>query len=299
MSTRYIALNLQYSNADSILIYVPPMTAPLYVLSDATGNSAEQMVRAALFQFRGTLPSIRVWPRVRSTEDIDTIVESAAQSGAMIIHTLVTPEHADALNLKARLAKVECVDLIGPLLSKLSIFMQQTPRGRPGRHPKLNAAYFRRMEAVEFTVNADDGRGLDRLNEADIVLVGTSRTSKTPVAAYLAGHGYKVANVPLIKNVEPPKLLGDLARGTVFALTVDPDKLAEIRSARLTQLGVDMPGEYADFDHVVEELRWADDLFRKHGWPVINVSRLAVEETAARILQIHQRYHGPQHDADD
>lgn len=272
------------------------MPAPLYVVSDATGSSAEQMVRAALFQFRGTLPSIRVWPRVRSTEDIDTIVESAAERGAMVIHTLVTPEHADALNAKARQAQVECVDLIGPLLSKMSIFMQQSPRGRPGRHPKLNAAYFRRVEAMEFTVNADDGRGTDRLHEADIVLVGTSRTSKTPVAAYLAGHGYKVANVPLIKDVAPPQQLKDLPRGTVYALTVEPQKLSEIRSSRMTQLGVDTPGEYADLDHVVEELRWADDLFEKHGWPIINVSRLAVEETAARILQLRQRFHASEDD---
>src|SRR5699024_7427560 len=154
--------------------------------------------------------TIRVWPRVRNTEDIEAIVSSAAQNGAMIIHTLVTPAHVDALDAQAREASVDCVDLIGPLLSKLSIFLEQTPRGRPGRHPKLNAAYFRRMEAVEFTVNADDGRGSGRLLEADIVLVGTSRTSKTPVAAYLAGHGYKVANVPLIQNVDPPNQLADL-----------------------------------------------------------------------------------------
>lgn len=269
----------------------------LYVLSDATGNSAEQMVHAALFQFDAEVPPLRVWPRVRSSSDIDAIVEEAARDQALIIHTLVTPGHVEHLLVRARALRVDCVDLISPLLSKLSIFLQESPRGRPGRHAELNAAYFRRIEAVEFTVNADDGRGIDRLHEADIVLVGPSRSSKTPVATYLAGQGYKVANVPLIRRVEPPKQLSELPRGKVFALTVDPVKLAEIRASRMSQLGVRDNGDYADFDHVVEELRWANELFRKHRWPVINVSYLAVEETASQIVRLHRRLQGDLPDA--
>lgn len=264
----------------------------IYVVSDATGNSAEQMVHSALFQFDGPSPPLRVWPRVRSPEDIDDIVEAAAKDQALLIHTLVTPAHVERLSRRARELRVDCVDLINPLLSKLSFFLQASPRGRPGRQASLDADYFRRIEAVEFTVNADDGRGVDRLTEADIVLVGPSRSSKTPVATYLAGQGYKVANVPLVRRLELPPQLKDLERGRVFALTVEPVKLAEIRASRMSQLGVRENGDYADFEHVVEELRWANELFRKYRWPVINVSNLAVEETASQVLRLHHRMLG-------
>lgn len=270
---------------------VPPQQC-LYIVSDATGNSAEQMARSALFQFHGDPPPIRVWPRIRSVSDIQHVVRHATKQNALIIHTLVTPEHVEALEREAKNLGVLCMDLMGPLLSHLSVYLEQTPRGRPGRHPKLNAAYFRRMEAVEFTVHADDGRSADRLQEADLVLVGTSRSSKTPVAAYLAGHGYKVANIPLIHDVALPSQLFSLPKGKVFALTIDADLLTEIRASRMSQLGVKTSGDYADYDHVVDELRWANELFRQNGWPVINVSRLAVEETASKILWFHQRFIG-------
>lgn len=262
-------------------------TAPrtIYVLSDATGHSAERLARAALSQFPGADTPVRVWPMVQRASDIDAVVQHAADTRALVVHTLVDPSHVEHLELQARALRVDCVDLISPLLSKLTILLQQRPRGRPGRSAAMDADYFRRIDALEFTVAADDGRGVDRLGEADIVLVGPSRTSKTPVAMYLAGQGYKVANVPLVRHLEPPPELLDLARGKVFALTIDPLKLAEIRASRMTQLGVHADGDYADFDHVVEELRWANALFRQRGWPVINVSNLAVEETASQVLR--------------
>lgn len=276
-------------------------TAPrmIYVVSDATGHSAERLARAALSQFPDADASVRVWPMVQRAEDIDAIVQRAADTRALVVHTLVDPSHVQHLARRAQALRVDCVDLIGPLLSTLTIFLQKQPRGRPGRSAAMDADYFRRIAALEFTVAADDGRGVDRLHEADIVLVGPSRTSKTPVATYLAGQGYKVANVPLVRNLEPPPELLALARGKVFALTIDPLKLAEIRASRMTQLGVNADGDYADFDHVVEELRWANALFRQHGWPVINVSHLAVEETASQVLRQRGRMLGSPNDGDE
>lgn len=266
-----------------------PLDSPIFVVSDATGGTAEQMVHAALVQFEGDTPVIRVWPRVRTLDDLDVILADAHQQGALIVHTLVKPQHAEHLHEQAEARGIACIDVIGPVLSKLSVFLQQPVRGRPGRNPELDEAYFRRIAAVEYTVNADDGRGLGRLKAADIVLVGISRTSKTPVATYLAGQGYKVANVPLVHGLPIPEELATLERGRVFALTIDAEQLVEIRSVRMQQLGVRDRGDYADVAHILEELRWATALFRARRWPVINVTNQAIEETASQLLRLRGR----------
>lgn len=262
----------------------------IFVVSDSTGGSAEQITHAALVQFDGELPPIQVCPRIRTAEDLDTILEQASKVPSLVIHTLVHPGLVEHLVERATELGIECHDLMNPLLGKLSVFLDQAPRNRPGRSVALDQAYFRRIEALEFTVNADDGRGIHRLAAADIVLVGLSRTSKTPVATYLAGQGYKVANVPLVRQIPLPEALGELERGKVFALTIDPEKLTDIRSARMSQLGAPKDGEYADYDHVADEVRWARDLFRQWRWPVIDVTNQAIEETASLILRLRSKY---------
>lgn len=263
--------------------------SPLFVVSDATGGTAEQMVHAALVQFEGPAPVIRVWPRVRTIADLDVILRDAQRDGALVVHTLVKPAHAEHLHDRADALGIACIDVIGPILSKLSVFLQRPVRERPGRNPELDEAYFRRIAAVEYTVNADDGRGLGRLAAADIVLVGISRTSKTPVATYLAGQGFKVANVPLVRSLPIPAELATLPPGRVFALTIDADQLVGIRTARMQQLGVRDRGDYADVEHVLDELRWATALFRQRRWPVINVTNQAIEETASQLLRLRGR----------
>ncbi len=263
-----------------------PQRSVIFVLSDSTGNTAEKVVRAALLQFESAGTRVQIWPRLRSIGEIAEVVTLAAQQHALIVHTLVNAELREYLVAMSAHHNINAVDLLGSLLSAMSDFFESPARQTPGPTYVLDDAYFRRVEAMEFSVKADDGQFPTMINRADIVLVGVSRTSKTPVSAYLAGQGYKVANVPLVNGIEPPPELFALPPGRVFALTIDPDKLYDIRQRRLEYLGAPGRGDYADRDKVFDEVRWALTLFRRStGWPVIDVTSLAVEETATEILK--------------
>lgn len=262
----------------------------IFVLSDATGNTAEKVTRAALVQFQHRRVALRMWPRVRTHDEVARVVALAASHDALLVHTLVNADLRAHVTALAEHHAVRAVDLIGSLLSGLEDFLGDAPTEKPGVEIALDDEYFRRIEAMEFTVTADDGQNPALLDRADIVLVGVSRTSKTPVSAYLSGQGYKVANVPVVRGIEPPAALFDLPPGRVFALTIDPMKLAEIRRRRLAHLGVDESGSYADEEHVFAEVRWALNLFRTRStWPIIDVTKLAVEETAAELLKHKSR----------
>jgi hypothetical protein len=263
-----------------------PDRSMIFVLSDSTGNTAEKVVRAALLQFESPGTRVQIWPRIRSIGETAEVIALAAQQDALIVHTLVNAELREYLVAMCIRHSVRSVDLLGSLLSAMSDFFEAPARQTPGPTYVLDENYFRRVEAMEFSVKADDGQFPTMINRADVVLVGVSRTSKTPVSAYLAGQGYKVANVPLVTGIEPPPALFALPAGRVFALTIDPDKLYDIRQRRLEYLGAPDRGDYADRDKVFEEVRWALTLFRRNtGWPVIDVTSLAVEETATEILK--------------
>lgn len=258
----------------------------VFVVSDATGHTAEKLVQAALVQFGPSRVNLRVFPRIRTPDEIAHVMATAELRGALVLHTLVDPGlRKMTLDLASR-RNVRCLDLIGGLLESLAEFLDSQPRGAPGVPMVLDERYFRRVEAVEFAVAADDGQSPDLLERADIVLVGVSRTSKTPVSAYLANQGYKVANVPLTMGIEPPAALFELPGGRVYALTIDPMKLTDIRQRRIAQYGFEDGGSYADPDHVFAEVRWALQIFRRRSdWPILDVTRLAVEETASEILK--------------
>lgn len=257
----------------------------IHVVSDATGNTAERMVRAALVQFTDHQPELRIWSKVRTVDMLDKVLSNAQADGAMIVHTLVNQELSEHLHRQTRSMHIRCLDLIGPMLSSFSDYFDEEPAGLPGIRTRLDDSYFRRVEAIEFTVHADDGRGVDRVHLADIVLVGVSRTSKTPVATFLAGRGFKVANIPLIEGVEPPKALDSLDKNVIFGLTVSPDTLVEIRSNRVRRLNLRRTGNYASIESVQAELEWAESLYRAHKWPMIDVTDLAIEEIASEILK--------------
>ena len=259
--------------------------ASIFVISDASGNTAEQVVRAALCQFEANV-ELRVWRRIRTIEEADAVLAQAARSEALLVQTLVNPRIAEHVRVRTAELSIVGIDLMGPVLARLALHLHAEPRGLPGTPERLDDAYFRRVQAMEFTVGNDDGRGSGRLARADIVLVGVSRTSKTPVATCLASRGYRVANVPLVRGLAPPADLFALPAGRVFGLTINPRKLVGIRESRLSALGMLGPGEYADHEHVYEEVREALELCRVHGWPVIDVSDMAVEETASEILRL-------------
>jgi regulator of PEP synthase PpsR (kinase-PPPase family) len=258
----------------------------IFVLSDGTGQTGKRVLEAALIQFDRPVMIIRI-PHVRTVEQVNELVADAARSHTMIVYTLVSVELRQALHIAAMERGVIVVDLLGGLLSKLQDFFHRTPWGRPGLLYHTAAGYYQRVDAMEFTVQHDDGQKTDDLDEADLVLVGPSRTSKTPVSFYLAYRGWKVANVPIVLGIEPSDSLRELSAGKVVGLTTDPERLALIRLERLKNMGArEASALYADLKHIQEEVRYNLSLCRRYRWPVVNVTGKAVEETANEVLNL-------------
>ncbi len=263
----------------------------IFVVSDATGETAEKVVRAALSQFEIAEVDIdlRVFPHLRHEHDVDTVVREAQTAHALIVSTLVRAEERELLFLRCSEHTVPCVDLLGSLLRSLTGFFGVQPRDIPDLLHTVSTGYFRRMEAIEFTVKNDDGREPANLPRADLILVGISRTSKTPLSTYLANRGLKVANVPLVLGIDPPEELAHVDDRKVFGLIIQPDILMRIRQARLKHLGMSNESDYGKRGHIEHEINYAREVFRKHpNWPVIDVTNRAIEETAADILRIYQ-----------
>jgi regulator of PEP synthase PpsR (kinase-PPPase family) len=259
------------------------------VISDATGETAEKVVRAALLQFKEMSCDVRMYSRVRLEAEMERIVERAAELQSLVVFTVVNHAHRELLWKLCDRFNVEAIDLIGGLMGKLAAYLQSQPSGVPGLLHAVSEDYYRRIEAVEFAVKNDDGAEPRNLPKADLVLVGISRTSKTPLSTYLAQRGLKVANVPLVLGVDPPEELSQVDDRKVFGLIVQPDMLMRIRQARLSHLGMPQDSSYGQRAHIENEIAYSREIFRKHAnWPVIDVTNRAIEETAADILRIYQ-----------
>ena len=264
------------------------------VLSDSTGETAEKVVRAAMLQFPHSGAHIRLHTRVRTKEAARPILERAAREGALVVFTVVSPELREFIHASSYELRVEALDLIGSLIGKLTVYLDRQPINMPSGMLPLSDEYFRRIEAVEFAVKNDDGAEPRNLPKADLVLVGISRTSKTPLSTFLAQQkGLRVANVPLVLGVEPPAELEAVDTHKVFGLMIQPDQLAKIRQARLAHLGMPPDSSYGMREHIQRESGYAQEIFRKHpDWPVIDVTGKAIEETAADILRIQKQRQG-------
>lgn len=260
---------------------------PVYILSDGTGVTAEKVVRAGLKQFTGYLVHLQVFSEVQSRAELVELIERAARVDALLVTTFVQEDMRRQCEAIAAEQGVETMDLLAPLLNRLESFLSARPAEVPGRLHQADEEYFRRVEAVEFTVKADDGKEPRLLRKADIVLVGVSRTSKTPLSVFLAHKGFKVSNVPVVLDRPLPPVIQELDQRRIFGLTVDPETLADIRRERLATMRVMGRSNYGDMDYILAELEWSEVLFRQHpSWPVIDVTRRAVEETAAIIVRI-------------
>jgi len=256
----------------------------VYLLSDATGETAEKIVMAALKQFGEKKVQVKRVSNVRTKNQVyEALDEALAQQGA-VVYTLVNRELAQLVHDECASLGLPSIDLITPLLMKLSEFFGRSAGETPGLLHGVDEDYFRRVEAVEFTVKHDDGQETRNLAKADIILTGVSRSSKTPLSIYLAHRGWKVANVPLVKGIDPPAELFQVDPRRVVGLLIDPQRLVELRAARLRNLGQDPKAAYADYEEIEEELRHARALFRRNPWVVIDVSGKAVEETANEVL---------------
>jgi len=263
----------------------------VYIVSDATGLSAETAARAALAQFQLERGQVQLHRYVSITDPshFPGIIRDARAKRGVILHTLATADWARQLTQLATEAGVASHDLLGTTVHVIASAFNLTPRATPTPHHRLDAAYFQRVEAMEWTVRHDDGRAQDHLHEADLVLIGVSRVSKTPLSIYLANRGCKTANVPIVLGVPVNPAIYTLPRGRVFGLTIDAEVLLEIRRNRVRQLGTNDGGEYADPRTVQTELEYAHEVFRKGRFPVIDVTGRAVEETAAEIERVQER----------
>ncbi len=259
----------------------------VFILADGTGETAEKVAWAALTQFRSIEVETRAFTRVRSKLEIREIMERAASESAFVVYTVIDPEHRDHIQRLSEELRVEVADLMGWLIVRLGAYLSAKPLLAPGIQHQLDDDYFRRVEAVEFAVKNDDGQAPHNLDRADMVLIGLSRTCKTPLSMYLAHKGIKVANIPLVPDIPPPPELFQIDQEKVYALIIDLNSLARVRSERLKHLGLPPDAEYAAREHIARELRWCRELYARHPtWPVIDTSGRAVEETAAEMMRI-------------
>jgi len=256
------------------------------IVSDSTGETAEKVVRAAMLQFPHSGAQIRMHTRIRTKDAARPVLERAAKDSALVVFTVVSPELREFIHSQSYELKIEALDLIGSLIGRLTTFLDREPINTPSSMLPLSDEYFRRIEAVEFTVKSDDGKEPRNFRKADLVLVGVSRTSKTPLSTLLAQRGLKVANLPIVLGIEPPAELEEAPQERVVGLTIEINQLVEIRKARLKQLGMPIDASYGLADQVKAELDYARRIFDKHpNWPVIDVTGRAIEETAVIILE--------------
>lgn len=258
----------------------------VYVVSDSVGETAELTVKAVAAQFNSSYIEIHHKSYVQKTEDIDEVITDAKQGTSIIAYTIVIPFLKEYLDERAREEGITAIDLINPLMEAFVQQFKTDPKCEPRLMRKLDANYFRRVKAIEFAVKYDDGREPQGLKRADIVLIGISRTSKTPLSIYLAHKGLNVANIPLVPEVAPSDELFELRRNVCVGLVISPDKLHEIRIERLKSLGLTAQANYANLDRILAELDYAEKIMKRLGCPVIDVSNKAVEETADLILAI-------------
>ncbi|MCF8466830.1 MAG: kinase/pyrophosphorylase [Sneathiella sp.] len=261
----------------------------LHLVSDSTGETLQSMTKAALVQFEGISPVEHVWTLTRTVRQLDDILDSIVKKPGLVLYTLVNKEMRDVLEMGCQRVGVPCVSVLDPVLSAFSNFLGQEIRRLPGRQHMLDKNYFGRIEALNFTMGHDDGQMPEDLNEAQIVLVGVSRTSKTPTSFYLAHRGFKTANVPIVPSIPLPPTLFKLKKPMVVGLTTSPERLSEIRKNRLLSLNQTVDTDYVDRERIKEEVIFARKLCTREGWPIIDVSRRSVEETAAQIITLYNR----------
>ena len=257
----------------------------IHVASDATGETATRVVMAVERQFPELEFEVIRHPRILSVDDVQLAAARARGRRAVIVYTLVNPALREAMRACCKRYRLHYCDLLGHPLEAVARVSGLPARGEPGALPVLDSSYFKRVHAIEFAVQADDGVAPTRLKEADVILVGVSRTSKTPLSIYLGYLGYKAANVPLVKDIEPPPGLWEVDPARIVGVTIQAELLAEIRERRVREM---RGGKrtYANLLEIYEELEYADSVHRRLGCPVIEVSTLAIEETAHRIIRL-------------
>ncbi|MEE3380392.1 MAG: pyruvate, water dikinase regulatory protein [Succiniclasticum sp.] len=268
----------------------------IYALSDSIGGTAESVIKATVSQFTETQFDVIRIPYVNNKQQIDRTLEEAKENHAVVCYTIVSAELRKHLADRALALNLQVVDVLGPMLRAIEKNSGLMPKNQAGLIHALDHEYFKRVEAIEFAVKYDDGKNPLGLLKADIVIIGVSRTSKTPLSMYLANKQLKVANVPLVPEIAPPPELFKVPPHRIIGLLIDPYKLIDIRTTRLKTMGLSDKAVYADINRINEELEYAKAIMRRVHCMVINVSNRAIEETAGIVLDYYhknqERYHG-------
>jgi [pyruvate, water dikinase]-phosphate phosphotransferase / [pyruvate, water dikinase] kinase len=264
-----------------------PKAFHIHLVSDATGETVHNVVRACLVQFEGIDIVEHMWPLVRTKGQLDKALEAIAKQPGLVMFTVVDKTLRTALTNGLRKLKVPHTSVLDPIMGALANYLGLQSRNQPGRQHELDAEYFSRIDAMQFVLAHDDGQATWDLDHADVVLVGVSRTSKTPTCIYLANRGIKAANVPLVPGAAVPQELIEARHPLIVGLTKDPVSLVQIRRNRLRTLQESEDTDYTDIEIVKKELAAARRLFSQHDWPTIDVTRRSIEETAAAIMQLY------------
>ena len=264
----------------------------LHLVSDATGDTVHSVARACLVQFEGAEAIEHIWSMVRTKTQVERIVAAIAAHPGVVLYTLVNETLRQPLIEGCRRLQVPAIPVLDPVIGALASYLGRQSRGLPGQQHLLDSEYFQRIDAMTFALAHDDGQSAFGIDTADVVLVGVSRTSKTPTCIYLANRGIKAANVPVVPGMPLPPELLVAKQPLIVGLTNDPERLIQVRKNRLSMLHQDERTDYTDIEAVREEVANARRLFAEHHWPVIDVTRRSIEETAAAILKLLARRHG-------
>jgi len=271
-------------------------TFHLHLVSDATGETVTSVARACMVQFEGVHAIQHNWWLVRTQGQVERVITGIEEHPGIVLFTLVDAGVRGVLEEACRRLKIPHISLLDPVMATLASFLQVEMKATPGMQYQLDAEYFARIDAMQFTLAHDDGALMEDVESADIVLIGVSRTSKTPTSMYLANRGLKTANYPLVPGVPLPPQLEAATRPLVVGLTKDPKSLTDIRRARLRYLNQEEESAYAQYEQVREEVQNARRLFSRHGWPVVDVTRRSIEEASAAIVQLYNKHMGQPED---
>ncbi len=262
----------------------------LHLISDSTGETLIAASRAAAAQYQGVASIEHVYPLVRTASQLDRVIAEIENAPGIVLFTLVDSDLSKRLRAGCEASGSPCLSVLEPILTLFQSYLGQNSTPRAGAQHMLNAEYFKRIDALNFTMLSDDGQASENLDHADIVLIGVSRTSKTPTSIYLANRGYKTANVPLVPNVALPGAIDHLRRPLVVGLIASADRIVQMRQNRLLTLNADSETEYVDRIAVAEEVAASRRLFAQRGWPIIDVTRRSIEETAAAVLDLYREH---------
>jgi regulator of PEP synthase PpsR (kinase-PPPase family) len=262
----------------------------LHLVSDSTGETLIAVARAVAAQYEGVSAIEHVYPLVRSSRQLDRVLSEIDAAPGIVLYTLVEQELAGRLEETCRELSCPHLSVLAPVHALIESYIGAPSTARPGAQHMLNAEYFKRIDAMNFTLLHDDGQLPGDLDEADVVLLGVSRTSKTPTSIYLANRGLKTANIPLVPGQSPPPELDSVRRALVVGLVASPERIVQIRQNRLLSLKADDDTAYVDREAVAEEVALSRRLFARRNWPVIDVTRRSIEETAAAILDLHREH---------